>query len=61
MHFKIVRLTAIRNRPKRTISVSIGLKLLQMVSKTVGGQCVSEDAGPQTGWIMKSHIDWREK
>ena len=44
MHFKIVRLTAIRNEPKRTISTSGGLGLLQIVSEPVTGRYPSKDA-----------------
>ena len=35
-----------RKSPKRTISVSGGLGMLQMVSEPVIGRCVSEDVGP---------------
>ena len=35
---------AIHNGPKQTISASGGLGLLQMVSKLVTGQSISEDA-----------------
>ena len=49
MRFKTVRLTAIRNGPKWTISASIGLGLLQMVSELDTGRCASEDAGPLRG------------
>ena len=47
--FKTVRLTAIRNRRKRTISTSCGLRLLQMVSEPDTGRCANEDAGPPNG------------
>ena len=30
-----------------------------MVSKPDTGQCASEDAGLQGGWIVRSHIGWR--
>ena len=40
-----------RKSPKRTTSTSSGLGLLQMVSKLDTGQCASEDAEPQGGWI----------
>ena len=36
----------IHNGPKRTISVSGELELLQMVSGPNTGQCASKDAGP---------------
>ena len=51
MYFKIVRLTAIRNGPKRTISASGGLGLLQMVSKPDTGRCASEDATSKGGGL----------
>ncbi|KAG7021184.1 Biotin carboxyl carrier protein of acetyl-CoA carboxylase 1, chloroplastic, partial [Cucurbita argyrosperma subsp. argyrosperma] len=44
MRFKIVRLTAIHNGPKRTISASSELRLLQMVSELDTGRCASKDA-----------------
>ena len=49
MRFKTVRLTAIRNRPKRTISTSSELELLQMVSEPDTERCANEDAGPRRG------------
>ena len=49
MCFKIMRLIGIRNRPKRTISVSGELELLQMISKPKTWQCASEDAGLKGG------------
>ena len=51
MRFKIVRLLAIRNGSKQTISASGRLELLQMVSEQDTGWCASEDAGPYGGWI----------
>ena len=54
-----MRLTAIHNGPKRTISTSGGRELLQMVLEPDTKQYVSEDAGPQGGWIVRSHIGWR--
>ena len=30
-----------------------------MVSEPDTGRCVSEDAGPSRGWIVRSHIGWR--
>ena len=59
MRCKIVRLTTIQNGSKRTISASGRLELLQMISKLNTGACVSEEAGPQGEWIVRSHIDWR--
>ena len=47
-------LTAIRNGPKRTISTSGGLGLLQMVSQPDTGRCVNEEAEPQKGWTQDS-------
>ena len=46
---KTMRLTAIRNGTKRTISTSGGFEPLQMVSKPNTGQCASEDVGPSRG------------
>ena len=61
-----------RESPKRTISTSSGLRLLQMVSEPDTGQCANKDAGPQRrermptrtlgskwGWNVRSHIGWR--
>ena len=48
----------IRNEPKWTISASDELRLLQMVSKQNTGRCGIEDASPQGGWIVRSHINW---
>ena len=42
MRFETVRLIVIRNRSKRTISISGGLGLLQMISESD----ISEDIGP---------------
>ena len=56
-----VRLTAIRNRPNRTIFASSGLELLQMVSEPDTRLCATEDARPLRGWIVKSHIGWRRE
>ncbi|KAG7033927.1 Cysteine-rich receptor-like protein kinase 10, partial [Cucurbita argyrosperma subsp. argyrosperma] len=50
-----------RENPKRTISVSSGLWLLQMVLEPDTGQCANEDVGPLRGWIVRSHIGWRKK
>ena len=49
MRFKTVRLTAIRNGPKRIISVSGRLWLLQMVLELGSKQCAREDVGPPRG------------
>ena len=51
MHFKTMRLTTICNEPKRTISNSGGLGLLQMGSKPDIGQCASEDVGHKEGGL----------
>ena len=56
-----MRFKTLRGNPKRTISVSDGLELLQMTSELDTGQCVSEDVGPQRKWIVRSHIGWRGK
>ena len=58
--FKIVRLTTICNGSKRTIFTSGGLGLLQTVLEPDTGWCASKEAGPLRGWIVKSHIRWRE-
>ena len=52
-------LTVIRNGSKRTISASGGIELLEMVLEPDTGRCVSEDAGPLKGVIVRSHIGWR--
>ena len=44
---KTVKLKAIHNRPKRTISVNSTLGMLQIVSEPDIEQCDSEDAGPK--------------
>ena len=59
MHFKTMRLTAIRNELKQTISASCAFGLLQMVSKLGTKRCASEDVGTSKGWVVRSHIDWR--
>ena len=59
MRFKIVRLTAVRNGPKRTIFAINGLGLLQMVSKSVLERCANEDVGSSRGWIVRIHVGWR--
>ena len=40
-----------RESPKRTISTSGGLGLLQMVSESDIGRCASKDASPQEGGL----------
>ena len=45
-----------REIPKKTISASSGLRLLQMVLEPDIGQCVSEEDGPPRGWIVRSSI-----
>ena len=50
-----------RKNPKRIISSSGGLELLQMVLEPNNGQCASKDAEPRRGWIVRSHIDWKEE
>ena len=44
------------NGPKRTISASGGLGMLQMVLELDTERCASEDASSQRGWIVRSHI-----
>ena len=46
---KTVRITAIRNEPKQTISSSNGLRLLQMVLELVTEQCAKKDTGLPRG------------
>ena len=46
-----MRLTAISNGPKRTISTSGGFGMLQMVLEPNTGQCASEDVGTQGGGL----------
>ena len=48
-----------RESPKKIISASGGLVLLQMVSEPDTGRCASEDARPPKGWIVRSHIGCR--
>ena len=45
IYFKIVRLTAVRNGPKRTISASGELGLLQMVLESDTERCAREVRG----------------
>ena len=45
-HFKIVRLTTIRNGSKWTISVNSELWLLQIVPERDTERCANEDADP---------------
>ena len=47
-----MKLTTIRNRLKRKISISGGFGLLQMVSEADTERCVSEDVGPQEGGFL---------
>ena len=56
-----MRLTVIRNRPKRTISASGGLEMLQILLELETKRCANEDVGPPWGWIVRSHIGWRGK
>ena len=46
--FKTLRLTAICNEPKRIISTSSGLGLLQMISESNIERCASKDAQDPT-------------
>ena len=61
MHFKNLEGKLGRESPKRTISASGGLGLLQMVSEPDTGWYASEDAGPPKEWIVRSHIGWRRE
>ena len=49
MRFKTLRLIAMCNELKRTISASGGLELLQMVSEPNTGWCANEDVGLPRG------------
>ena len=48
-HFKTMRLTTIRNIPKRTIFVGGGLRLLQIVSELDTKRCTNKDVEPSRG------------
>ena len=48
-HFKNLVGKPERESPKRIISASGGLRLLQMILKSNTGWCASEDAKPQRG------------
>ena len=44
------------------LGVDLGCnKLLQIVSRPDTEQRANEDTGPRRGWIVKSHIGWREE
>ena len=51
----------IRNGLKQTISAISGFELLQMVSKLGTSGLTTRMLGLQGGWIMRSHIGWREE
>ena len=65
----------VREKPKRTISASGGLELLQMVSKLNIERCASEEAEPrrrvdmrlsatlgsERGGLGWSHFEWRRE
>ena len=51
MHFKNLEGKLERESPKRTISTSGELGLLQMVLEPGIGQCTNEKVEPQKGWI----------
>ena len=55
-----MRLTAIRNKPTRTISASSGLWLLQMLLEPDTKWCASKDAGPPRGMDCKI-AHWLER
>ena len=57
--FKTMRLTAICNVPKQTISASSGFGALQIVPELDIERCASEDARPPRRWIVRYHIGWR--
>ena len=61
MRFKIVKLMAIGNGPKWTMSTSGELELLQMTLEPDNKHCASKDDELPRGWIVRSHIDWRGK
>ena len=51
-----------RESPKRTISVSDGFGLLQIVLESDTGQCVGKDVDPKgSGLGGGSHIGWRRE
>ena len=63
-------LKTLRGSPKRTISASGELELLQMVLELDTGRCAIQGLswtqggvptrmlGPEVRWILRSHIDW---
>ena len=74
MCFKNLEGKSERKSPKKTIFVSGGLGLLQMVSESDIRRCVNEETeseggwtrggvpartfGPEGRWIVRSHIGW---
>ena len=52
-------LKTLRGSPKG--KTQRGQYLLQMVSELDTGRCASEDSGPQGGWTVRSHIEWKGK
>ena len=52
-------LKTLRGSPKRTISASNGLGLLQMISEPDTGRCASKDAGPRRGlnWEVPHQLE----
>ena len=44
------------NESKQTISVSGGLRLLQMVSESVTEWCANENVGPHISWRGEQNI-----
>ena len=51
-------LKTLRGNPKRIISASGVLGLIQMLSELDTRRCASEDAGLEGRWIVRSHICW---
>ena len=54
-------LKTLRKSPKRTISASSGFGLLQMVLVQMSGSVPVRMLSPEGGWIVRSHIGWREE
>ena len=55
MRFKNLEGKPEKESPKRTISASDALRLLQMVSEPDTGRCASEEAEPQRGVDTKRY------
>ena len=51
-----------KESPKKIISTNVGLGQLQMVPEPTLGGVPARTLGPEGGgWIVRSHIDWREE